>query len=114
MKTNSGVTILAVLGAFLVIPIIAIFEGWALTEVWRMLLIPSAMDYAEAAIKPLSIGVAIALAYVIRQFFNTGSTADTQANKDENASTLFIKALVKPFVVVFFAWVLSLFIFGAA
>lgn len=112
MKIGSGVTLLAILGAFVSILIIAIFEGWSLTEVWRMLLIPSAMDYAEVVVKPLSIGVAIAVAYVIRCFVSAGSTTDAHANKGKGATEVFITALVKPFILVFFAWVFSLFIFG--
>lgn len=110
MNTKEATTAcLAVIGALVLIPVLAIFEGWALTEVWRLLLIPSAMDYAEIVIKPLSIGVAIAIAYTLRSFVSASSKDES---KGKGYAVIFMAAIAKPFVTVFFAWVLALFIFG--
>lgn len=109
MRNESGVAFLAVLGAFLLIPVVAAFEGWALTETWRLLLIPAAMDYAGVAVKPLTIGVAIAIAFTLRSFVSSGQSSDGE-KKEKSYAVIFFTALAKPFITVFFAWVLALFI----
>lgn len=96
------------IAVILLIPFLAVMEGWALTETWRLLLIPAMFDYAEVTVKPLSIGVAIAAAFTIRQFVSTGR--DTSDNKKQSTWVVVLVTLSKPFITVFFAWLLSLFI----
>jgi hypothetical protein len=109
MRNESTVALLALLGAFLLIPVLAALEGWALTETWRLLLIPAAMDYAGMEIKPLSIGVAIAVAFTIRQFVSS-SQSSSGNNKEQSYAAIFGGSLAKPFATVLFAWILALFI----
>lgn len=81
-------------------------NAWMLTEVWRLLFIPSMLDYAGLIIAPLPAGVAFAWSSVVSAFFPRSTSSELEGKTfNQYLSLMLGYTLTRPLMMVLLAWI---------
>jgi hypothetical protein len=100
-KSDDMMACLGVVIGFILIPLIAIFQGWVLTVLWGWFVVPTFRA------PELSIPVAIGLTLIIGMF--KGYDLKTQEKSTDDKLVEAIATVAVPLVFLFLGWIVQLF-----
>jgi hypothetical protein len=100
-EKDSLIACLGVILGFILIPLIAILQGWVFTVLWGWFVVPT--FHAPE----LSIAVAIGLTIVVGMFRRVD--IDMREKTSNEKLTEAIATIVMPFVFLFLGWIVTLF-----
>lgn len=101
MKNKDSLACLGVVIGLVLIPLIAMFQGWVLTVLWGWFVVPTFRA------PELSIAVAIGLTLIVDMF--KGYDIKTQEKSTNDKLVEAIATIIVPLVFLFLGWIVHLF-----